>query len=107
MAVESFKFINHKTQVRRTVCSTTHTSLAGPSLFPTVLLILRRPHVSRAKTHCRFLWGALGYRSFGKAFKPSVICRGKLQTDTHKSPAPHWREEDATGVLKNIVLFTS
>lgn len=28
-----FKFINHKTQTSKTVCSTTHTILAGP-LFP-------------------------------------------------------------------------
>lgn len=34
MAVESFKFINHKTQGSKTVCSITQTILAGPSLFP-------------------------------------------------------------------------
>lgn len=60
-----------------------------------VLLILRRPHVMGPMTRCRFLWGTLGYRSFGK-----VICRGKLQTDTPKPPAPSGERSRALKLSK-------
>lgn len=52
-----------------------------------------------AMTCCRgvFLWGTLGYRSFGKT---SVIDRRKIQIDTTKSPASRWREKDDTQTLK-------
>ncbi|KAF4798761.1 hypothetical protein TURU_062308 [Turdus rufiventris] len=35
-----------------------------------------------------------------------IYARGKLQSNICKSPALHWREEDATAVLKTVTQFT-